>query len=64
MVDNAGMVRRMADPEFRAEQDRDRYAPHVRPVNELVDDLRDQDGRGWMPHVAPLHGGVTARVLS
>ena len=57
------MVRRMADDGFRDEQDRDRYAPHVRAVNDLVDELRDQDGRGWMPYVAPLHGGVEARVL-
>ena len=45
-------------------QERDRYAAHVRPVNELVDELHDLDGRGWMPHVAPVHGGVEARVLS
>jgi hypothetical protein len=53
----------MADAAFRAAQEADRYAPHVQPVNELVDSLRD-DVRGWMPHVAPLHGGTTARVLS
>jgi hypothetical protein len=58
------MARRMAQEEFRLEQERDRYAAHVRPVNELVDELRDLDGRGWMPHVAPSHGGVEARVLS
>lgn len=58
------MVRRMADEAFRDEQQRDRYAPHVRPVNELIDALRGQDGRGWMPYVAPWHGGVRARVLS
>jgi len=57
------MPRRMADAAFRAAQEADRYAPHVQPVNELVDSLRD-DVRGWMPHVAPLHGGTTARVLS
>ncbi|WP_127782992.1 uracil-DNA glycosylase [Rhodococcus sp. X156] len=58
------MVRRMADPQFRAQQQRDRYAPHVRAVNELVDALHGADGRGWLPHVAPWHGGVHARVLS
>ncbi|WP_234443826.1 uracil-DNA glycosylase [Streptomyces sp. NRRL B-24484] len=46
------------------EQEQGRYAPHVRPINEMVDVLRDQDGRGWMPHVAPWHGGTEARVLS
>lgn len=58
------MTRRMADPAFRAHQDANRYAEHVRPINELVDSLRDQDGRGWMPHVAPVHGGTDATVLS
>jgi len=58
------MVRRMRDPGFRLEQERGRYAPHVRPVNELVDELRCRHGRGWMPYVAPWHGGVLARVLS
>lgn len=53
----------MSDPVFRASQEAGRYAPHVRPINELVDGLRG-DARGWMPHVAPLHGGTTARVLS
>ncbi|NIZ90027.1 uracil-DNA glycosylase [Kineosporiaceae bacterium B12] len=54
----------MADPSFRERQFLDRYADHVRPVNQLVDELRGHDGRGWMPCVAPLHGGVEARVLS
>ncbi len=36
--------------------------PHVRPINELVDSLREPDR--WMPYVAPDHGGVNARVLS
>lgn len=53
----------MADPTFRAEQEAGRYAAHVAPVNGLVDALRSPE-RGWMPHVAPLHGGVEARVLS
>jgi hypothetical protein len=57
------MVRLMADGAFRAGQDRDRYADHVRPVNELVDELRGVDGRGWLPYVAPVHGGVRARML-
>ncbi|MFJ7591314.1 uracil-DNA glycosylase [Streptomyces sp. NPDC097617] len=58
------MARRMCEEAFRMEQERGRYAPHVRPINEMVDALREQDGRGWMPHVAPWHGGVEARVLS
>jgi hypothetical protein len=53
----------MADREFREQQWADRYAPHIAPVNEYVDELREV-GRGWAPYVAPIHGGVEARVLS
>ena len=56
-------MRRMAHTSFRAAQEAGRYAAHVRPINELVDELSG-DERGWMPHVAPAHGGVDARVLS
>lgn len=38
--------------------------PHVRPINDFVDSLRDRDRRGWVPCVAPVHGGVEARGLS
>lgn len=58
------MTRRMREVAFRAEQEQGRYAPHVRPINEMVDRLRQPEGRGWMPHVAPWHGGAEARVLS
>jgi hypothetical protein len=58
------VVRRMADQTFRDEQEQARYAPHVRAINQMVDGLRSQDGRGWMPHVTPWHGGVQAKVLS
>lgn len=57
------MPRRMADPAFRAQQWDDRYAPHIAPINHYVDELREV-GRGFVPYVAPLHGGVNARVLS
>lgn len=53
----------MADPTFREQQWADRYAPHIAPVNKYVDELREV-GRGWAPYVAPIHGGVEARVLS
>ena len=58
------MARRMREEAFRVEQEQGRYDPHVRPVNEMVDALRELDGRGWMPHVAPWHGGAEARLLS
>ncbi|WP_309105161.1 hypothetical protein [Microbacterium sp.] len=57
------MPKQMAIKEFREQQWADRYAPHIAPVNEYVDELREV-GRGWAPYVAPLHGGVEARVLS
>jgi hypothetical protein len=52
----------MADPEFRRSQLDALYAPHVKALNKLVDELRVDAGR-WVPHVAPMHGGVEARVL-
>jgi hypothetical protein len=52
----------MRDPAFRASQlDRLRDA-HVAPINDLVDELRCS-GRGWLPYVAPIYGGVRAEML-
>lgn len=58
------MTRRMRDDAFRAGQEQGCFLPHVRPINEMVDALRNPQGRGWMPYVAPWHGGAEARVLS
>lgn len=55
--------RRMRDPVFRRSQEEGIRLPHVEPINALVDELR-QEGRGWVPYVAPLYGGVEARMLS
>ncbi len=52
----------MQDPAFRADQRNQIYAPHVEPINRLVDELASQ-GLGWVPRVAPVHGGVDAQVL-
>jgi hypothetical protein len=54
----------MGDAEFRSQQYQHRYDPHVKPINELVDCLRDPQGRGWVPYVAPVHGGVDSCILS
>lgn len=54
----------MRDPGFRQQQLDARRAPHVAPVNALVDELIEPAGRGWVPYVAPLYGGVHARVLN
>lgn len=58
------MTRRMADATFRTEQKNGIYAAHVEAINKMIDRLREHGGRGWLPHVAPLHGGNQARVLS
>lgn len=55
--------RRMRDPRFQQTQVSGAYDEHIAPINRLVDRLRHRDGRGWMPHVAPIHGGVNARLL-
>lgn len=55
------MTGRMRDPAFRQTQRDGLYAPHIAPVNTLVDHLAGH-GRGWLPHVAPVHGGTAARV--
>jgi len=47
----------MQDLAFRADQRNQTYAPHVEPINRLVDELASQ-GLGWVPRVAPVHGGV------
>ncbi len=52
----------MRDPEFLNHQRSTLYAPHIAPVNALVDAL-SYEGRGWVPHVAPIHAGVDARLL-
>lgn len=57
------MARQMRDPVFRQDQYARRYDPHIAPVNRYVDELATV-GRGWLPYVAPLHGGIDARVLS
>lgn len=55
------MTRRMADESFLTAQWDQRYATHLAPINEFVDRLRVQ---AWAPYVAPIHGGVDARVLT
>jgi len=52
----------MRDPQFRQQQADSRRAPYVAPVNAPVDELIDPSGRGWVPHMAPVYGGVDARV--
>lgn len=57
------VANRMGETTFRLAQEADVYAPHVESINRYVDELRRSE-RGWVPYVAPLHGGANARVLS
>lgn len=57
------MARRMADSKFRDEQHRQRYDKHIAPINRYVDRLR-KSSRAWAPYVAPMYGGVNAKLLS
>lgn len=55
----------MAERAFREEQWNNRYAPHIEPINRFVDRLRtNEDRERWAPYVAPMYGGVRARLLS
>jgi hypothetical protein len=54
----------MADPVFREHQRAHRKDTHIAPINDFVATLEEPEGRGWVPEVAPLHGGVDATVLS
>lgn len=58
------MPRRMADPVFHAQQWDARYAPHVAPINRFVDSLERMPMHARPPYVAPMYGGVHARLLS
>jgi hypothetical protein len=52
----------MKDPAFRAEQHAHLDDPHIAPLTDYVDSLRSAER--WLPYVAPLHGGIRARMLS
>lgn len=56
------MARLCKSEAFVRDQIERRYEPHIAPFNELVDELRSDEE--WMPYVAPLYGGVGARVLA
>ncbi len=58
------MARRMAEDWFRKEQWERRHEPHIAPINRLVDELRRGSNHEGVPYVAPMYGGVNARLLS
>ena len=54
--------RRMANEDFRADQHARLHEIHIRAITTLVDEL-SLIGRGFIPYVAPLYGGVNSEVL-
>lgn len=56
--------RQVRDPQLRQQQEDGLQAPHVAPINALIDELIDRSGWGWVPFVAPVHDGVDSRVLN
>lgn len=57
------MSRQMGNAAFLADQRVRLHEPHIAPITDYIDALRASSGR-WLPYVAPLHGGVNARVLN
>jgi hypothetical protein len=59
------MTRRMADTAFRTQQEETaETAPHMAPINAFVAAISEPDPEGFVPRIAPHHGGTDARVLS
>jgi hypothetical protein len=56
------MCRQMQNKAYRDAQWGARYAPHVEPLNRLVDALRET-GLGSMPYVSPEYGGIKAEAI-
>jgi hypothetical protein len=53
----------MRDESFRRSREEGLRLPHIAPLNALVDDLREE-GRGWVPYLAPMYLGVDAGMLA
>jgi len=62
-LQEVSMCRRMADRTYRAAQWENRYASHIKPINDLVDSLIDAGSNRWVPYVDPIYGGVDAELL-
>ena len=48
---------------MQEEEFANRYQDHVKPINELVDQLNGSEPSRWMPYVSPDFGGVRAQLL-
>jgi uracil-DNA glycosylase len=53
----------MKDPEYAERQRQGVGDPHVAPINRFVDSLRTEKAEKFVPYVAPIYGGVNARLL-
>lgn len=58
------MVQWCSNQLYREDLLRRRDDPHVRPINELVDQLRLEQPDKFIPYVAPTYGGTNARLLA
>lgn len=56
-------MKQMREVEYRDEQFAHRYDEYIKPINQLVDRLRKCRSES-VPYVAPIYGGVNARLLS
>lgn len=56
------MTRQMANPAFRREQQQRLHEPRIAPITDLIDSLRSDEE--WLPYVAPIHGGIDARMMT
>ena len=58
------MVRRMADAAYRADQCARRYEPHVKPLNDFVDEPVTHNAAGYPRYIAPMYRGIHAPGLA
>lgn len=56
------MPRQMRNDAFRVDQQMRLHEPHIAPITTYIDSLRSSGL--WLPYVAPLHGGINARMLT
>ncbi|MEP6755237.1 MAG: uracil-DNA glycosylase [Chthonomonadales bacterium] len=53
----------MKSPEYKHDQWLARYSPGIEPINRFVDEIYGANGLN-IPYVAPIYGGVNARMLN
>ncbi len=58
------LPRQLAEDWYCNQQMEHRYDGHIAPINKIVDDLCNEAKKITVPYVAPIYGGVNARLLS